>query len=177
MVQTINLNLKMHTIVQTPRLIVREFLPEEEPVYLTHFNDPEVCKHIPKRSRDERINILRTAQAKYADTRQAGIWGMFDRLNGAFIGSCLLRTYNDEPGKLEIGYSMERHYWGKGIATEMAKALVDYAFINENTKEVVGITTLDNTASQHVLEKAGLVRLPDFEKDGEIVAFFKVAKL
>jgi len=164
----------MHTIVQTPRLIVREFLPEEEPVYLAHFNDPEVCKHIPKRSRDERINIFRTAQAKYPDTKQTGIWGIFDGLNGAFIGSCLLRPYNDEPGKIEVGYSMDKIYWGKGIATEMVNALVDYAFTYKGTKEVVGITTLDNIASQRVLEKAGLVRMPDFEKDGEVVAFFRI---
>lgn len=167
----------MNIIVQTARLIVREFLPEEEPVYLAHFNDPEVCKYIPKRDKDERISIFRTALAKYPGTKQTGIWGMFDKTNGAFTGSCLLRPFNDEPCKLEIGYSMEKHYWGKGIATEMAKAVVDYAFTYENIKEVVGITTLNNIASQRVLEKAGLVRMSDFEKDGEVVAVFRMERM
>jgi len=167
----------MNTITQTPRLIIREFNAEEENTYLNHFNDEEVCRHIPKRSRDERINIFHTALANYAESKQTGIWGMFDKQTGNFIGSCLIRPYDNQPGKMEIGYSMDQVYWNKGIATEMATALVDYAFAGLDTKEIIGITTLDNVASQRVLEKAGLVRLADLEKNGEVVAFFKIGKI
>jgi len=167
----------MNIIVQTPRLIIREFLPQEKTVYLDHFTDEEVCKHLPKRSREERTTIFSTALTNYAATKQTGTWGMFDKLNGNFIGSCLLRPFNDQPGVLELGYSMEKSYWGKGIGTEMAKAMVNYAFTYENVKEVVGVTTLENTASQRVLEKAGLLRMDDVEKSGEMVAFFKKQKV
>lgn len=163
----------MNIIVQTPRIIIREFVAEEENIYLNHFTDEEVCKHLPKRSREERTNIFRTALANYAATKQTGIWGMFDKLTGDFIGSCLLRPFENEPGVLELGYSMEKRYWGKGIGTEMAIATVNYALAYETIKEVVGVTTLDNTGSQRVLEKADLVRMDDWDRNGEVVAFFK----
>jgi [ribosomal protein S5]-alanine N-acetyltransferase len=164
----------MNIITQTPRLIIREFSPEEENTYLDHFNDEEVCRHIPKRSRDERINIFHTALANYAKTRQTGTWGMFDKHTGDFIGSCLLRAFDGEVNKTEIGYSIQRNYWGNGIATEMVKAMVGYALADADTKGVVAVTTLENIASQRVLEKAGLVRRNDYERNGEVVAFFKI---
>jgi len=164
----------MSTIVQTPRLIIREFAAEEENTYLDHFTDEEVCLYLPKRSREERTNIFRTALANYATTQQTGIWGMFDKLTGDFIGSCLLRPFEDDPARIEIGYSMEKRYWGKGIGTEMAVAMVNYALAYNAIKEVVGVTTLDNIGSQRVLEKAGLVRMDDLDRNGEIVAFFKM---
>jgi ribosomal-protein-alanine N-acetyltransferase len=99
---------------------------------------------------------------------------MFDKLTGDFIGSCLLRLFEEDPSRIEIGYSMEKCYWGKGIGTEMAVAMVNYAFAYEAIKEVVGVTTLDNTGSQRVLEKAGLVRMADLDRNGEMVAFFKM---
>jgi ribosomal-protein-alanine N-acetyltransferase len=163
----------MNTIVQTPRLIIREFIAEEENTYLNHFTDEEVCLHLPKRSREERTNIFRTALANYATTKQTGVWGMFDKLTGDFIGSCLLRPFEEDPSRIEIGYSMEKRYWGKGIGTEMAIVLVNYALAHEAIKEVVGVTTLGNTGSQRVLEKAGLVRMDDLDRNGEVVAFFK----
>lgn len=166
----------MATIVSTPRLIIREFNANEENIYLSHFNDEDVCKHIPKRSKEERINIFRTALANYSKTKQTGIWGMFDKQNEAFIGSCLLRPFGDEPGSIEIGYSLEKSCWSKGIATAMAQALVKYIFTFPDINEVVGITTLENVASQKVLEKAGLLRMNDLTKNGEVVGFFRAGK-
>jgi ribosomal-protein-alanine N-acetyltransferase len=139
---------------------------------LDHFTDKEVCLHLPKRSREERTNIFRTALANYATTKQTGVWGMFDKLTGDFIGSCLLRLFEEDPGRIEIGYSLEKRYWGKGIGAEMAVAMVNYAFNYDAIKEIVGVTTLDNTGSQRVLEKAGLVRMADLDRNGEVVAFF-----
>jgi len=163
----------MNIIVQTPRITVREFNAEEENIYLNHFTNEEVILHLPKRSREERINIFRTALANYAFTQQTGIWGMFDNTNGNFIGSCLLRPFEGSDRILELGYSMDKSHWGKGIATEMAIAVVNHAFTYETTDQIVGVTTLENTASQNVLQKAGLIRQDDVDKGNEVVAFFR----
>jgi len=162
----------MDTIVQTPRLIIREFLPEEENIYLNHFNDEMVTQYIPKRSRDERINIFRKALGQYPVNKTTGLWGMFNKADGAFIGSCLLRSFNNEAGILELGYSMEKKYWGTGIGTEMAIAMVAYGFSDINTSEVVAVTDLGNIGSQRVLEKAGLKRMDNLLRDGEELTFF-----
>jgi ribosomal-protein-alanine N-acetyltransferase len=153
-------------------MIIREFLADEEQVYLNHFNDAEVCLHLPKRTTDERIHIFRTALNNYPGNKRIGIWGMFNKADGEFIGSCLLRPFNNELEKIELGYSMDKKYWAQGIGTEMAKAMVAYAFIDKNVTEVVGCTTMQNTGSQRVLEKAGLKRVDNLLRDGEELAFF-----
>lgn len=164
----------MHYIIaETPRLIIREFLLREEEIYLNHFNDEEVCQFIPKRTREERVNIFLSALVNYISNKQLGIWGMFDKATGEFVGSCLLRFFNTEMDKIELGYSLEKKYWGKGLASEMAKAMVAYAFEHNKAAEVVAVTDIANIPSQRVLEKAGLIRVENIMRDGEELAYFK----
>lgn len=167
----------MNTIAETPRIIVREFLPEEENTYLNHFNDEMVTQYIPKRSREERIGIFRKALEQYPINKKLGIWGMFNKADGDFIGSCLLRLFNAEPRKVELGYSMDRKYWGIGIGTEMAKAMVAYGLSNPKILEIVALTELENIGSQRVLEKTGFKRMDNLLKDGEELAYFRVQKM
>ena len=145
----------MHIITQTPRLTIREFLPEELETYLQHFTDEEVCLYIPKRTTDERINIYKNALANYANSKITGTWGMFNKESGEFIGSCLLRPFNGEPKILEVGYSIDKKYWGQGIGTEMVEAMVTHSFADAAIDEVVAVTVSENIGSQRVLEKAG----------------------
>lgn len=167
----------MHIILQTPRMVIREFSLDEEQVFLNHFTDEEVCLHLPKRTTDERITIFRNAVNNYSLTKKTGTWGMFNKVTGEFIGSCLLRPFDNDPLRIEVGYSMDKKYWGQGLGTEMAKAMVDYAFEDENVIEVVGCTTMENIASQRVLEKAGLKRVDNLLRDGEELAFFVKTRL
>ena len=162
----------MHIILQTPRLIIREYLPEEEEAYL-NYHDEEVLRYLPKRSHEERADRFRMAIAAYTDDKRMGAWGIFDKADGALIGGCLLRPFAGDAEKTELGYSLGRKYWGKGIGTEMAKAMVNYAIKNA-APAVVGITDLENTGSQRVLEKAGLKRMANiFEGETEL-AYFEI---
>jgi ribosomal-protein-alanine N-acetyltransferase len=163
----------MHIIASTPRLIIREFLPEELEIYLHHFTDEEVCLYLPQRTTEERINIFQTALANYPNSKLTGIWGMFDKETGEFIGSCLLRPFNDDTKVLEVGYSMDKKYWGIGIGTEMAQAMVAHGFSNVSIDEVVAVTVLENIGSQRVLVKAGLQRVDNLFRDGLELAFFR----
>ena len=59
------------------------------------------------------------------------------------------------------------------MASEMAKAMVAYAFEHNKTAEVVAVTDVANISSQRVLEKAGLIRVENIVRDGEELAYFK----
>lgn len=167
----------MHIITQTNRLTIREYLPDELETYLNHFTDKEVTLYTPKRSRDERITIFNNALIQYQTTKTNGMWGMFNKSNGEFVGGCLLRPFHDDPNLFEIGYSLDRQYWGQGLATEMAEALVNYGFTTPNITAIVACTQLPNIASQRVLEKAGFVRGENiFEEDGLELAFFRLSR-
>jgi len=166
----------MTIITQTPRLIIREFLPEELEVYLDHFNDEKILKHIPKRTREERTGIFNFAQGLYQQTKAHGIWGMFDAATGAFTGSCLLRPFDGNETIFELGYSLEQKCWNKGFATEMATAIINYGFTTPTVTEIVAVTTFDNIASQRVLEKAGMLREGNLKRGEDDLAFFSLKR-
>lgn len=166
----------MNILTETPRLIIRELLPEEETLFLDHYNDPEVLRYIPKRTREERISIYRKAIAAYADKGALRIWGIFNKADGDFIGTCLVRPFIYDTAKTELGYSIERKYWNKGIGTEMAAAMVGYAFKEMDAGQVVAITIPENTGSQRVLEKAGFTKMENLTRDGLELAYFEVEK-
>jgi ribosomal-protein-alanine N-acetyltransferase len=167
----------MHIIAQTPRFVIRNFKPDEEEVYLSLFNDAQVLLHIPKRNRKENSTIFHSALNDYALGKTLGRWGLFNNGDNEFIGLCLLREYNNEKGKVELGYVLNRKYWGKGIAAEMAHVMIAYGFTRTGANEIVAVTTLTNAASQRVLEKAGLTRMDNFFRDREELAFFKIDRI
>ena len=170
------LYLAMHLIAQTNRLTIREFLPAELEIYLNHFTDEKVALYIPKRSQEERINIFNNALNQYRETNSYGIWGIFTSANADFVGSCLLRPFNDDPTILELGYSLQQKYWGQGIATEMTEAITAYGLANATVTAIVACTELPNIASQRVLLKTGFLQTDNLIKNGEELAFFTLSR-
>jgi ribosomal-protein-alanine N-acetyltransferase len=166
----------MTIITQTNRLIIREFLPEELEIYLNHFIDERVLQYIPKRSRDERIGIFNNALKQYEVTKHTGIWGIFSKADGSFMGSCLLRPFELEPDAIELGYSFDHKYWGQGFASEMVKAVLAHGFTDPTTKEIIAVTIIENIGSQRVLEKAGLKRVDNLIRNGEELAYFRLPR-
>ena len=166
----------MHIIAQTPHFVIRNFRPEEEDIYMALFDDEQVTLHLPDRTREEHIKIFRQAFEDYAADKGLGRWGIFNNFDDDFIGFCLLRNYEGEEGKVELGYVMHKTYWGKGIASEMAIIIVAYALTHTDAKEIVAVTTLGNIGSQKVLEKAGLERQNNFMRDGKELAYFSLKK-
>ncbi|MFI5162052.1 MAG: GNAT family N-acetyltransferase [Sphingobacteriales bacterium] len=167
----------MPLFIQTPRFVIRDFKPEEVKAYMSLFDDEMVTVHLPNRTRKEHLEIFHAAFKDYAENNPLGRWGMFNNGDGDFIGLCLLRQY-DNPGQVELGYVMHQKYWGKGIASEMARILVSYGFTNTDANEIVAVTTLENIGSQRVLLKAGMERMPNFTRAGESreLAFFKIGR-
>lgn len=166
----------MHIVAQAPHFVIRDFKPEEEDTYMALFDDPRVTVHLPDRSRKEHLEIFRKSFDDYEANHSLGRWGIFNNRDSDFIGFCLLRPYDTNEQVVELGYVLRQKYWGKGIASEMAIIMVGYALTHTNAKEIVGVTTLGNTGSQKVLQKAGLMRMDDFKRDGENLAFFKLTK-
>ena len=167
----------MHLIAQTPRFVIREFKPEDEAAYLALFDDEQVTVHLPKRNRQENKQMFRDTLKDYVAGKVLGRWGMFNNGDDEFIGICLLRNYLEKEGQVEVGYVLGRKFWGRGIASEMAQIMVAYAFTHTAVPEIVGVTTLGNSGSQKVLEKAGLERQENIFRDGERLAFFSLKRV
>jgi ribosomal-protein-alanine N-acetyltransferase len=65
--------------------------------------------------------------------------------------------YLPETDEIEVGYLLGKGYWGRGLATEAARASVRFGFEDLGIETIVGVVHPDNIASQRVLEKTGLV--------------------
>ncbi|MCH7592557.1 MAG: GNAT family N-acetyltransferase, partial [Planctomycetes bacterium] len=91
-----------------------------------------------------------------------GFWIFRDKTNGKTVGRGGLRRGhfggNDE---VEVAYALSAEFWGKGLATEIARASVDIAFDQVDLNELVAFTLPTNVASRRVMEKAGF----NYERD------------
>jgi len=91
-----------------------------------------------------------------------GIWMLRDAATTAVIGRAILRHLDVEGvDEVEVGYGFMPEYWGRGLATEIARACLRIAFDELRLPSIVAITTPANRASQRVMLKAGLV----YERD------------
>lgn len=72
------------------------------------------------------------------------------------IGHCGLRAVDEWPGDVEVLYALGRPWWGKGFATEAARASVRLGFERLGLPRIVGFALPENAASRRVLEKAGM---------------------
>lgn len=154
---------------------IREFSGEEQNLFCSLFEDAEVTKYLPYRSPEQYTEMFQAALEDYKNG-PFGRFGIFDSQTNDFIGMCLVRDFADVPGQMEIGYTLGKNYWGKGIATQVSRALVKYCFLATEGNEVVAVTDLDNIGSQKVLEKAGFSRLDNLRRPDRELAYYKVER-
>ena len=165
----------MSTLYQSPRIIIREFLPQEQQTFLNLFKDNQVTQYLPDTSPERYVEMFTELLENY-EKKNLSRWAIFDTTNNNFIGMCVARVFIHNINQIEIGYVLSREYWGKGIATEVCKAITQYSFANTNTTEVVAVTDLHNTGSQNVLQKAGFERLNNLIRNEEELAYFKIER-
>ena len=139
------------------------------------FTDEEVTRYLPVRTEIQHLEIFLKTIDEYGQG-PLGRWAIFDNATGQFAGMCLLRPFAYVPNQVEVGYVLNRAHWGKGIATEMVKALLTYGFAHTPTPEIVAVTDVRNSASQRVLLKAGFSQLEHLKRDNEELAYFKCVR-
>ncbi len=125
------------------------------------YSDPEVMlgsSGVPEpRTRDESMEWLnRTLSTSCPDVGRE-TFRVDDRASGGFLGRCGLRPDAQSP-QTELAYAFVRSAWGRGIATEAARAVLEWGSAAGVTM-VVGCVLATNVDSQRVLEKVGLTRI------------------
>ena len=84
--------------------------------------------------------------------------GVEERASGNFIGRIGLMRHDDWPGqdKTEVSWVLDRSCWGRGLATEGARASLRYGFEELGLERIISIIRPENAASRRVAEKAGM---------------------
>jgi [ribosomal protein S5]-alanine N-acetyltransferase len=144
-------------ILETARLRLREFVPQDVDALLAVLGDPVAMQYYPaafdRRGVEEWIERNRS---RY-ESDGYGLWAMLLKDSGELIGDCgcFLR---DVAGRdeIEIGYHVRRDLWGNGYATEAALACMEYSFARLGAARVISMIRPENTQSRRVAEKNGL---------------------
>lgn len=155
-------------IIETPRLILRTWEDADfEPMCRIN-QDPEVMRYFPDlQDRVETKQFIHKVNAHF-DQYGYGLYATQLKETGEFIGFIGLLNVifiaHFTPA-VEIGWRLALAHWGRGYATEGAKAVLDYAFNTLAIPEIVSFTTVENQRSRRVMEKIGLKHDPadDFD--------------
>ena len=153
----------MKIILDTERLLLREFVQEDFQELFRMNRDKEIMQYVgdgSTRSYEEQIEELDRLILNYAKRPGLGIWATLLKDSHTFIGGSGLVYYDNTP-EIEIGYRILKEHWNQGYATEASIALLQYGFEQLDLKKIVSSAHVDNIASRRVMEKIGL-KFKDF---------------
>ncbi len=161
-----NLNLK------SERLLLRPLARTDLDVEFEIGTDPEVMKYIDEPDTEDSVAQQMPNYVKRCAGGCIGVWCVIERWTKEKLGTAILLPLPIEEDdtnwdlvvgdelpdcEIEIGYILKRSAWGKGYATEATKRLLKFAFEETPLEELVATIDPENTTSQRVLEKCGLV--------------------
>jgi len=146
--------------IETDRLLLRMFCPEDLDELARLFSDPDVMRYVGDGQPVDRDGADKALQSiiKHWQTHGFGRWAAVDKRTREFVGFGGLRSLFGTP---EVVYHLAPAHWGKGLATELGRASLRFGFEDRQFDRIVAIAKPLNTASLHVMEKLGM----HFEKN------------
>jgi RimJ/RimL family protein N-acetyltransferase len=153
----------MKTILETERLLLREFVLDDAEDFFRMVSDPDVIRYVGEGAKTIEEARKGLEERPIQDYRKHGYgrWAAVYKPNGKVIGFAGLK-YLDDVKEVDLGYRFFKEYWGQGIATEASRAIVAYGFDVLRLPRLAAVANIENKASIRVLEKVGF----RFEKFG-----------
>jgi len=154
--------------IETERLLLRTYKTDEMEKVFELSSDKDVTKHFPPYFKIEKADVLASLPTRLERWRSQGFgqFGVFDKTDESLIGYCGFQ-YLDKTENVEIYYGFFKKHWGKGFATEAARAALRFGFEQVKLPKITAVTHLENLESQKVLRKIGF-------NGGELTEFYKM---
>jgi ribosomal-protein-alanine N-acetyltransferase len=152
-------------LLQTERLRLRPLTPDDAEALHRLWTDPGVRQYLwdgEVIAREKTEEIVRRS-AELFETTGLGLWAVLPRDSEALAGFCGYWFFRDPP-ELELLYGIAEEQWGRGLATEAARAMLRYGFEVLGFERIAASTDAANTASVRVMEKLGMT----FDRRAEI---------
>jgi RimJ/RimL family protein N-acetyltransferase len=153
-------------MIETSRLILRPWRQSDLPLFAEQNADPLVMRFLNGvLTRDESDAYVARAEQHLAENG-FGKWAVEAPGVAPFIGAVGLSwvkfTASFTPA-VEVAWRLHRRYWGRGYATEAARAAIEDGFHRAGLREIVALTALGNHASMRVMERLGMTRTIEFD--------------
>jgi RimJ/RimL family protein N-acetyltransferase len=142
--------------LETERLVLRGYREADVAALFDLASDPVIADFVTYNALPLREACWRSVALWLGHwaLRGFGMWAVEERTSGAFIGRIGLWQPEGWPGT-EVGWMLGRAFWGRGYATEAARASVDWGFTNLPVDEIVSLIRPDNAPSQAVATRIG----------------------
>lgn len=163
--------------IETERLLLRRFKSRDLDDFALLNADPEVMRYIgggrpqSKAQTQMRLNAI----LDHWEQHGFGLWAAVDKPSRAMIGFCGIQ-YLDSTSEIEIGYRLDKRFWGRGLATEAAGASLRYAFEQLGLDRIVAVVHPENVASQSVIDKIGLKYVKDARFYNTDVEYYAITR-
>ncbi|MBH8573832.1 GNAT family N-acetyltransferase [Nostocaceae cyanobacterium CENA369] len=160
--------------IETARLRLRHFTPEDFDVLYRLYSDAEVMKYLSPRTREQTQASL-DKHIQHWQENNYGMWAVIRKDSGKMIGRCGLGLL-ENTSEIELGYVFDKSYWRMGLGTEASVATLKYGFLEVKLNRIVAIAHPQNLASVGVIEKIGM----KYEKNARFynsdVVYYTVAR-
>ncbi|MDO3628125.1 GNAT family N-acetyltransferase [Mucilaginibacter sp. BT774] len=155
-----------NAIIETPRLILRQWKESDQDPYIRLNSDLEVMEFFPSvKTPTETLAQIKKIAA-YIGQHGYGFFAVERKDNHQFIGF----TGVCEPGFdayftpcIEIGWRLSKENWGQGFATEAALACLDFGFDKLNLAAIYSFTSIHNKRSEKVMQRIGMSKTGEFD--------------
>jgi len=148
-------------MIESPRLILRNWQEEEREIFYRLNSDQQVMAFFPSpRSRQESDRLF-DSNCDNLGKAGFGFYALEEKSSHTIVGAVLLLQTDLEPyitkSTVEIGWRLLPEYWGRGYATEAARTLITYGFNRLKLAEIVSFAVWNNTRSIAVMRRLGMV--------------------
>ena len=144
--------------LETGRLVLRALVTGDAAAIFAHASDPEVARYATweaHRSVEDAEAFLELTISRY-ESGDAPDWGIIYKGDGRLIGTSGFVSWEPEHARAEVGYVLNRGYWGRGLAAEALGAMISFGFRYMDLNRIEARCIAENTASSRVMEKAGM---------------------
>jgi RimJ/RimL family protein N-acetyltransferase len=163
--------------LETERLTLRMFRESDTEAYAEMLADPEVMRYIGDGQPLSRPFAWRNLAliVGHWQLRGYGLWAAEERASGQLVGRVGCWQPEGWPG-FEVGWLLRRASWGRGYATEGARAALDFAFTQLGRPEVISLIQADNAASIRVAERIGERLRGQVELMGRTASVYRITR-
>ncbi len=164
------------TQIETKRLLMRPFTAADLDLLIDHHGDAEVMALMKGG-----VQTADQARAEFEGYRLSwrehgvGVWALFHKDGGAFIGECGLRLVDDDIGT-RLRITLAKPWRGQGLAAEAMAAAARFGFERAGLERMMAVTRAVNDPARKILEGLGMIYRPDLDRRGGVVVVYELTR-